>query len=70
MKNKKSRKIGLTILGFFYNFLQFIWLWEKKKEKPVTVLGRFQPRRPKSTRNRARVRAALAVLRKGPWVFG
>ena len=33
MENKKSRKIGLTILGFFYNFLEFIWLWKKKKRK-------------------------------------
>ena len=33
MENKKSRKIGFTILGFFYNFLEFIWLWKKKKKK-------------------------------------
>jgi hypothetical protein len=24
-ENKKPRKIGFTILGFFYNFLQVIW---------------------------------------------
>jgi hypothetical protein len=34
MENKKSRKIGFTILGFFYNFL---WIskvpLKKKKEK-------------------------------------
>jgi cytochrome c1 len=33
MENKESRKIGLTFLGFFYNFLEFIWLWKKKKKK-------------------------------------
>jgi cytochrome c1 len=32
VENKRSRKIGLTILGFFYIFLQFIWLWKKKKK--------------------------------------
>jgi hypothetical protein len=42
MENKKPRKIGFTILGFFYNFLEYIWLWKKKKkEKLVTILGRF-----------------------------
>jgi hypothetical protein len=42
MENMKPRKIGFTILGFFYNFLEYIWLWKKKKkEKLVTVLGRF-----------------------------
>ena len=33
MENKKSRKISFTILGFFYNFLEFIWLGKKKKRK-------------------------------------
>jgi cytochrome c1 len=33
MENKESRKIGLTFLGFFYHFLEFIWFWKKKKKK-------------------------------------
>jgi cytochrome c1 len=35
MENKKSSKIGFTILGFFYHFLEFIWLWRKKKKKDL-----------------------------------
>jgi hypothetical protein len=35
MGNKKSRKIGFTILGFFYNFLGFVYLWQKKKNKDL-----------------------------------
>jgi hypothetical protein len=31
MENKKPRKISFTILGFFYDFLEFIWFWKKKK---------------------------------------
>jgi hypothetical protein len=33
MENKESRKIDLTFLGFFYNFLGFIYFWQKKKKK-------------------------------------
>jgi hypothetical protein len=33
MENKRSTKIGLIFLGFFYNFLEFIWPWKKKKRK-------------------------------------
>jgi hypothetical protein len=33
MENKKSRKIGLTILGFFYNFLWISKVLLKKKRK-------------------------------------
>ena len=32
-KNQGSNKIGLTFLGFFYNFLEYIWLQKKKKNK-------------------------------------
>jgi hypothetical protein len=39
MENKESRKIGLTFLGFFYNFLEFIWLWKKKKKKTCNSSG-------------------------------
>jgi hypothetical protein len=31
MENKKPRKISFTILEFFYDFLEFIWFWKKKK---------------------------------------
>jgi hypothetical protein len=67
MKNKEPRKISLTF--FFRIFLPFYTAFqsstEKEKGKTGTVLGRFQPRRPKSRGKRARARA-LAVLRKGP----
>jgi hypothetical protein len=33
MENRKSRKIGLTILSFFYNFLQIPKALLKKKKK-------------------------------------
>jgi hypothetical protein len=47
MENKKPRKIGFTILGFFYNFLLiFKALLKKKKEKVATVMGWFQPSGP------------------------
>jgi hypothetical protein len=36
MENKKSRKIGLTFLSFFYNFLQFPKASVKKKTKKIT----------------------------------
>jgi uncharacterized membrane protein len=40
MENKKSRKISLTFLGFFYNFLGFVLtLLEKEKEKTVNSAG-------------------------------
>jgi hypothetical protein len=35
MENKKSRKIGLKILGFFYNFLQFPKASLKKKKEKI-----------------------------------
>jgi hypothetical protein len=33
MKNNESRKIGLTFLGFFCNFLQLFKVLMKKKKK-------------------------------------
>jgi hypothetical protein len=35
IENKKSRKIGLTILGVFYNFLQFPKASLKKKKERI-----------------------------------
>jgi cytochrome c1 len=32
MENKEPRKIGFTILSFFYHFLKLLWLWSKKKK--------------------------------------
>jgi hypothetical protein len=34
-ENRKSRKIGFTILGFFYNFLQFSKASLKKKKERI-----------------------------------
>jgi hypothetical protein len=53
MENKKPRKIGLTILGFFYNFLEFIWLWKKKKRKnQQQYWAGFSPGQPNYIGNR------------------
>jgi hypothetical protein len=35
MENKKSRKISLIILGFFYNFLWISKVLLKKKKKKI-----------------------------------
>jgi hypothetical protein len=39
MENKESRKVGLTFLGFFYNFLGFIYFWQKRKRKTCNSTG-------------------------------
>jgi hypothetical protein len=67
MENKEPRKIGFKILGFFYNFLQVIWFWSKKKRrKATTVVGWFRPIGPVQ-RGEARASArALATLHRGP----
>ena len=40
MKNKESRKIGLTFLGFFYHFLElFMPSQKKEKEKVMNSVG-------------------------------
>jgi hypothetical protein len=73
MENKKPRKIGLTILWFFYNFLQFPKAsLKKKKEKIKQYWAGFSPGRPDPGENApapAPARA-MAVLRKGPRVLG
>jgi hypothetical protein len=38
-KSKGYRKISFTFLGFFYHFLEFIWLWKKRKGKSVNSTG-------------------------------
>jgi hypothetical protein len=35
MENKKSRKIGLSMLGFFYNFLWISKVLVKNKRKKI-----------------------------------
>jgi hypothetical protein len=70
MENKKSRKIGLTILGFFYNFL---WiskvLLKKKKIKQYWAGFSLDSPTPEGKRARASA-AALAALQKRPRGFG
>jgi hypothetical protein len=39
LENKKSRKIGLTFLSFFYNFLQFPKASLKKKKEKINSTG-------------------------------
>jgi hypothetical protein len=70
MENKKPRKIGLTILGFFYNFLEFIWLWKKKKRKnQQQYWAGFSPGSPTQRESARASTAALASLQKGPRGF-
>jgi hypothetical protein len=66
-KNNKPRKIGFTILGFFYIFLtDFQSSAEKEKGKYSTVLGSTGPSGPTSRRSAP----ALAILHSGPRGFG
>jgi hypothetical protein len=71
MENNKPRKIGFTILAFFYIFLHISKTFQKKKkEKASTVMGWIQPRRPRSRAKRARAPApAVGFLQKGPRVI-
>jgi hypothetical protein len=67
MENKESRKISLTFLGFFYNFLQlFKVLLKKKKEKLQQYWADSSPDGPRPHRNACAPAPALAALRKGP----
>jgi hypothetical protein len=75
-ENNKPRKIGFTILGFFYIFLYISKVLLKKKKKKTqqywaqTGLSGTSPRR--SVRAPAPAPApapALAVLQNGPCVF-
>jgi hypothetical protein len=66
LENKKSRKIGFTILGFFYNFL---WiskvLLKKKKEKTQQYWAGFSPGGPGPGKTRPRPRARWLFCEKG-----
>jgi hypothetical protein len=70
MENKKPRKIGFTILGFFYHFLEFIWFWKKKKKTNLQQFwAEFKLGGPTAHETGARACArphALAILHKGP----
>jgi hypothetical protein len=71
MKNKKSSKIGLTFLGFFYNFLRISKVLLKRKKK------RFQqywadssPDGPATQGKRGAPAPAMETSQKGPRGFG
>jgi hypothetical protein len=65
MENKESRKIGLTFLGFFYHFLEFIWLWKKKKKENLQQYWtEFDPGRPNNCRNTPPRALAVETLQK------
>jgi hypothetical protein len=70
MENKKSRKIGLTILGFFLQFsIIFGVLLEKEKDKEWTVPGPISAQAAQHQRENARAPAGKA-LQKSPQGFG
>jgi hypothetical protein len=70
MENNESRKISLTFLGFFYNFLGFVYLWQKKKKKDLQQYwANSDPDGPTTQGIGDAPPHALAVLRKGPWGF-
>jgi hypothetical protein len=70
IENKESRKIGLTCLGFFYNFLHISKVGQKRKEKRRNSTG---PNLAQTAQVHAETRApapVLAASQKGPWGFG
>jgi hypothetical protein len=67
MKNKESRKIGLTFLGFFYNFLHISKvLLKKKRENPEQCWARNSSDGPSPGKNARAPARALEILQKGP----
>jgi hypothetical protein len=75
MENNKPRKIGLTILWFFYSFLQFSKaLLEKEKEKDRNSSGPNSgpggPTPGRTARSRPRARPLPGNFAKGPCVSG
>jgi hypothetical protein len=67
MENKKSRKIGLTILGFFKKFLQFRKAsMKKKKENIKQYWAGFSPGGPVTQGKRGAPTPARETLQKGP----
>ena len=71
MENRKSRKIGLKILGFFYNFLQISKVGQKKKKENVDQYwAQFDFSGPGSGENVRAPAPAVGILQKRPRVFG
>jgi hypothetical protein len=70
MENKKSRKIGLTFLSFFYNFLQFPKAsLKKKKEKTKQYWAGFSPGGPVTQGKRGAPVPRWKLRRKALGVF-
>ena len=58
MENKEPRKIGLTFLRFFYNFLQISQVLQKKKRKKLKQFwAKSSPGGPTAQGTGARPRA-------------
>jgi hypothetical protein len=67
-ENNKSRKIGFTILGFFYHFLKFIWFWKKKKKgKTCNSLGPILTQVGPTTGESASARWLFCAKGLGVW---
>jgi hypothetical protein len=66
-ENKESRKIGFTILGFFYDFLEFHELWQKKKKKrDAQSWADSGPNRPNYSRIVRAPAPAVGTFQKDP----
>jgi hypothetical protein len=69
MENKESKKIGLTFLGCFYNFLQISNNEQKKKrEKCEQCWAEFKPGGPSLGGKRARPRPCWQTCTEAPVV--
>jgi hypothetical protein len=70
MENKKSRKIGFTILGFFYNFLHISKAGQKKKRrKSEQCWAEIKPGGPVQRGKCARPHLRWHLYRKGPGIL-
>jgi hypothetical protein len=64
-ENKKPRKIGFTILGFFYHFLKLLeFCWKKKRKRFEQYRARNSPNSPSLRKMRARPRPQWRLYRK------
>jgi hypothetical protein len=69
-ENNKPRKIGFTILVFFYNFLHISKAGQKKKKKMWNSIGLILARTgPTTQETRARPRPRWWLYRKAPVVL-
>jgi hypothetical protein len=69
MENKEPRKIGLTFLSFFYNFLQISKVLQKKKEKSVNSAGLNSAAAAQAQAESARAWAHAGSFVKNPSAF-